>query len=210
MQPVHVIVYSDFLCPWCFNVFAKLEALRNEFEEAWGRGSVDYEWRAYLLRPDERDDRSLEAFREYTKKWLQVADDEPRAAFQVWQSDEGPPLGSRPAHRVAKAAANLGDNAGRAMRERLFRAYFSENRDISRDATLGALWNEVGLDPAAFPTRHDAAIAAAIERDHNEAIQFGASGVPAMRLPNQELVITGAQPEAIYRRWFSRIRSGQI
>lgn len=210
MPSVHVIVYSDFLCPWCFNVFTKLEALRDEFEREWGPGSVHLDWRAYLLRPDERDDRSLDAFRDYTQKWLRVAEDEPRATFRVWQSDEGPPTGSRPAHSTAKAAARLGAEAAQAMRERLFRAYFSENRDISRETTLRALWDELALDPAVFEARHDPAIAEAIDRDHEEATRCGATGVPALRLPHQDLVITGAQPEAIYRRWFSRIANGQI
>ena len=56
------IVYSDYLCPWCFNAFVRL----TEIEEEYG-SKVDFDWRCYLLRPDPRapnaDGLALEKFR---------------------------------------------------------------------------------------------------------------------------------------------------
>jgi protein-disulfide isomerase-like protein with CxxC motif len=100
--------------------------------------------------PAARAGRSLEKFRAYTQGWLRVAEDEPRAPFVPWASDAGPPSHSVPAHAVAKAARALGADAGARMRDRLFRAYFTESRDISDRATLAALWREVGLDADGF------------------------------------------------------------
>ena len=40
--------------------------------------------------------------------------------------------------------------------------------------------------------------------DHEEAIAFGATGVPAARLAEHDFVIVGAQPEAVYQRWLTR------
>jgi len=45
----------------------------------------------------------------------------------------------------AKAAAQLGPAAFRAMHERLLHAYFAENRDITKGETLQPLWAETGL-----------------------------------------------------------------
>lgn len=208
MSTLQVVVYSDFLCPWCFNAYTKLEAVRAEFETKWGE-AIDFEWRAFLLRPVAKPDRDLEKFRVYTEGWLRVAEDEPRAPFRVWASDDKPPTHSIPPHLTAKAALALGAKAGAQMRERLFRAYFSENRDISADDTLRALWEQLDFPRADFEKRLDPALERAVQDEHREAIECGATGVPAIRLAEHEFVLMGAQPEALYKRWFERARAAR-
>lgn len=121
------IVYSDYLCPWCFNVDVRLRELAGRY-----RDDVEYEYRSYLLRPHRSESRNLEKFRAYTESWRRPAADRDAGEFRVWQGDEGPPSHSIPAHLAAKAAAAVSAEAFEAMHERLLRAYFSENRDISR------------------------------------------------------------------------------
>lgn len=196
-----VVVYSDFLCPWCWNAATRLGAV-----EATLDGALALDWRSYLLRPRPRPrtPEALAAFRSYTQGWQRVADDEPRAPFRPWQGDAPPPTHSLPAHLAAKAAAALGAEPGRRMRERLFRAYFAESRDISDPATLRALWSELGLPDAERARMDDPALAAQVQAEHEEAQALGANGVPAVRLADQEFVLVGAQPEAVYLRWFRR------
>ena len=201
MRRLSVVVYSDFLCPWCWNAATRLAAVEAELG-----GALALEWRSYLLRPHPRPrtPEALDAFRAYTQGWRRVAEDEPRAPFQPWQSDAGPPTHSVPAHLAATAAAELGEEPGRRMRTRLFRAYFAESRDISDEAVLRALWDELGLPPAGFERIHDPALAQRVRDEHEEALALGASGVPAVRVADQDFVLVGAQPEAIYQRWFTR------
>jgi predicted DsbA family dithiol-disulfide isomerase len=40
--------------------------------------------------------------------------------------------------------------------------------------------------------------------DHEEAQRLGATGVPAVRLADQDFVLVGAQPEPVYERWLRR------
>lgn len=201
MTPLRLAVYSDFLCPWCFDAAVRLEAV-----EAQLGGAVELEWRSYLLRPRprERSPEALAKFRAYTQSWLRVADDEPRAGLRVWQGDAGPPTHSVPPQLAAKAAAAFGRDAARRLRARLFRAYFAESRDISDPATLLALWGEAGLPDAAFGRCADPALLRAVLADHDEAVRLGATGVPAVRLGDEEFVLVGAQPEAVYLRWLRR------
>jgi predicted DsbA family dithiol-disulfide isomerase len=196
-----VVVYSDFLCPWCWNAATRLAAVEAELA-----GALALEWRSYLLRPHPRPrtPEALEAFRAYTQGWRRVAEDEPRAPFRPWQGDAGPPTHSLPAQLAAKAAAALGDEPGRRMRTRLFQAYFAESRDISDEPVLRALWDELGLPPAAFERIHDPALAQRVRDEHEEALALGATGVPAVRIADQDFVLVGAQPEAVYRRWVTR------
>jgi predicted DsbA family dithiol-disulfide isomerase len=198
---VRLVVYSDFLCPWCWNAATRLAAVQAEL----GEGLV-LDWRSYLLRPRprERTPGDLDRFHAYTQGWLRVAEDEPRAPFTPWASDAGPPSHSLPAHVVAKAAAALAPESGARMRDRLFRAYFTESRDISDRATLRALWSEAGLPDEAFATSEEPAFARQVLADHEEAQGYGATGVPAVRLADQDFVLVGAQPEAVYLRWLRR------
>jgi len=133
-----------------------------------------------------------------------VAEEEPRARFRPWEGDAGPPSHSVPAHLAAKAAAALGDAPGARMRERLFRAYFAESRDISDPTTLFSLWFELDLPGDGFDRCADPVLLRGVLSEHQEALDCGATGVPAARLDGQDFVLTGAQPEAVYRRWLER------
>ena len=99
-------------------------------EEEFG-DSLEVEWRSFLLRPRPVEKRDLARFVRYTEPWLGPAAEPDAPSFRVWQSGEGPPSHSVPPHLVAKAAASLGGESFRGIHERLMRAYFGENRDIT-------------------------------------------------------------------------------
>lgn len=200
MRRIRLVAYSDYLCPWCYNAAVRLERLEAEEPD------VEVEWRAFLLRPRPSGRRDLESFRAYTQSWQRPAAEPDAGRFRPWQGDAGPPSHSLPAQLMAKAAAEQGSEAFRRMHARLLRAYFEENRDISDDATLRALWDELGLPEAGFARRQDPELLARVLAEHEEALQLGASGVPALRAAESDAVITGALPLATYRRFAERLR----
>ena len=200
VRPVRLIAYSDYLCPWCYNASVRLERLVAEAPD------VSVEWRSYLLRPRPSARRDLETFRAYTESWRRPAAEEDAPRFRVWQGSEGPPSHSLPPHLVAKAAARVEPDAFRRMHARLLRAYFEENRDISADATLRALWDELELPDDGFAQREDPELLARVLAEHDEALRFGASGVPSLRAADSDAVVTGALPMETYRRFAERLR----
>jgi len=109
-----------------------------------------------------------------------------------------------PAHLVAKAAAALGAAEFQRVHRALLHAYFAESRDISNARTLWALWAECGLDAAELERVRDPELMRAIAAEHNEAVELGVGGVPAVRLVGNDVAISGAQPLEIYRRWVRR------
>lgn len=199
MEPLAVTLWSDFLCPWCWNASLRMQDVQQEFGAA-----VQVRWKSYLLRPEPVAGRDLGKFRAYTRSWERPAADEPRVRFRTWQGDAGPPSHSVPAHLAAKAAGALGAAAEGALRDRLFRAYFSESRDISDAETLRALWAEAGLPAADFERTLDPALEARVRAEHAEALSLEASGVPAVRVGESDFVLVGAQPLETYRRWLRR------
>ena len=80
------------------------------------------------------------------------------------------------------------------MHERLLRAYFVESRDISAPEILRSLWRELDLAEDGFDAHRDPAIRREVLSEHAEAVELGATGVPAVRLAGNSAVIVGAQP----------------
>jgi predicted DsbA family dithiol-disulfide isomerase len=199
VQRVTLVVWSDYLCPWCYNASVRLHRVEQEFAP-----QLRVEWRSYLLRPNPGHTRDAARFRAYTRSWRRPAAEPDGGTFSEWSGDAPPPSHSVPAHRVAKAAAQVSDGAFRRMHDRLLRAYFSENRDISDDVTLRGLWLEVGLSPADFERREEPLILEHILGEHAAALEAGATGVPAVQLVGNDAVIVGAQPLELYRRWITR------
>ena len=202
---VELIAWSDYLCPWCYNAAVRLDRLEDDLD-----GRVHVEWRTFLLRPHPDPSRTLEKFRAYTESWLRPAAEPDAAPFRVWASDEGPPSHSVPPHLVAKAAALLGPAAFRAMHERLLHAYFAENRDITKGETLQALWAEAGLPPDEFARVGDEALLREVVAQHNEAVEIGVSGVPAVMMVGNDVPMMGAMSYDTYRQWVERRLQGDI
>ncbi len=199
MNPVRLIVYSDYLCPWCYNASVRMTRLREELED-----SVRIEWRSFLLRPEPVPSRDLETFQRYTRSWLRPGAEADSGTFRVWEGEDGPPSHSIPPHRVAKAAATLGEAAFERIHERLLHAYFAENRDITALDTLREIWKEAELPAEEFVRSEDGVLLEAILREHREALGAGASGVPSVRRADQDIAVTGAFPVEFYRRWVLR------
>lgn len=166
---------------------------------------LELEWRSFLLRPHRGEQRSLEKFRKYTESWRRVASDEPSAEFRVWSTDEGPPSHSIPPHLVAKAAAQLGEDAFESVHDALLKAYFYDNRDISVESTLRAIWDDAGLDADEFARSEQPEVLKAVIDEHNEAIENGAQGAPAFRMSHHDVAITGLHPVETLERWVNRI-----
>jgi predicted DsbA family dithiol-disulfide isomerase len=196
---IRFIAYSDYLCPWCWNASRRLWRLADEYE-----GRIELEWRSYLLRPIPSRGRDRERFRAYTESWLRPAAEEDAGPFRVWATDASPPSHSVPPHAAAKAAARVSDAAFRAMHERLMIAYFADNRDISDHAELRAIWEELELPAAGFDAVTSKQLEPEIHREFEEARELGATGVPGVRRADNEIIIVGAQPEAVYRRWIEK------
>jgi predicted DsbA family dithiol-disulfide isomerase len=200
MPPLRLLVYSDYLCPWCYNATVRLERVAAE-----SAGAVALAWRSYLLRPHPEPGRSLEKFRAYTRSWLRPASEPDAGSFQVWQGDAGPPSHSVPAHAAAKAAASLGEDAFDRMHRALLAAYFGHSRDVSDPATLRALWSEAGLPAAELARVDDPRFVEQTLAEHAEAIELGMNGVPSVRVEGSDAFVTGAYPIDMYRRWIARL-----
>jgi predicted DsbA family dithiol-disulfide isomerase len=199
VTPVQLVVWSDYLCPWCRVADARVQRLLAELP-----GRVEVTWRSFLLRPEPDPGRTLEKFVRYTRSWERPAAEPDAPPFRAWASDEGPPSHSLPPHLAAKAAATYGPEAFARLHQRLLDAYFVESRDITAPGVLGALWVEVGLPHDGLARLGDPAVLEAVVADHNAAVEHGIGGVPTAMLTENAVPIPGALPYETYRRWVER------
>lgn len=189
---VHIEVWSDYVCPYCFAVSFSLKDLEQTHD-------VAVRWRAFELRPA----GSPPLPPEYLAR-IEAA--RPRFA-QMMREHHGielrpGPFGisSRPALIAAKWAEAQGEAAGRALHEALLRAYWQQGRDIGHAETLATIAQETGLDG-------DALLAALASPDFDRQVQtdimqactYGLNGVPAL-LFEQRYLISGAQPVDVLRQ----------
>lgn len=114
---------------------------------------------------------------------------------------------TRDSHRLIQIAGQKGGDTQTRLVEKLFRAYFEEERDITSHEVLRQAAVEAGLEDGEL--REWAASdrgGAEVDKEVMEAQMKGISGVPDFMLQGQ-LEIGGAQDPEAFLRAFEQIKS---
>jgi predicted DsbA family dithiol-disulfide isomerase len=200
--PVRLDVFSDYLCPWCYNAAVRL----RDVQEAYG-DRISVHWRTFPLIPGEQPDRRVT---QKTREGRQrVGAEEPRARFVPPELDTSLPASSIPALTAAKCAELQGADAFARFHDRLFTAHFGDNLDISRPDVLRGLVRETALDLARFEADYAGEAYEAVLRDCAEGTAwFGVSSLPTVIL-NEKLSLVGAVPIERYHLLIDWILVGE-
>lgn len=198
-MPLKILMFSDFVCPFCYIGFEVLRKLKPEFD-------LELEWRGFQIHPE------WPAEGMPPERFYQSMGGERRRA--VWHNikvlaDEiqlpiKPPailVNSRLALEAAEFAAEA--DLGEAFEERVFRSYFQEDANIGDPGVIGALAGEVGLDGAAAENalrsgRYSLKLKNTAMVAHNRDV----SGVPTFFIGRLPLV--GAQSLDVMRKLIAR------
>jgi len=199
---LHIDIYSDIVCPWCFIGKRRLERALNAREDA----DVSINWRPFQLNPDMPvSGMSIEAYlvakfgsperAENIYAAIGRAGHSERIAFNFEAITRMP--NTVQAHRLIRYASGHGRDG--AVVETLFQAFFVDGEDISADDTLTRIAVRTGLDGP------DVAhyLAGAEDRDTVLAEDLRARRMSIKAVPsfiiNGAYAISGAQePEAFY------------
>jgi predicted DsbA family dithiol-disulfide isomerase len=196
---MEIEIWSDVNCPWCYIGKRRFETALAGFEHA---REVSVTWRSFELDPDapaelpgngaamlaEKYGMPIERALAMEQNVTQIAAGE-GLQYELAHARIG---SSFDAHRLIHLAKRHGLQD--AMKERLFRARFSEGRLISDHETLAQLAAEVGLDSAEVQeTLAGDAFTDAVRDDELTARQLGISGVP-MFVVDRAYGASGAQP----------------
>jgi predicted DsbA family dithiol-disulfide isomerase len=140
MRKADVEVFSDFTCPWCYITMHRMHAAIQTLP---ADVSVEVFWRPLFL------DQALAAGavdHDGARRFLTAIGSAERVAFAFDRIDGVPDTFD--AHRLVWLAARDGQRAEVVadLVDRIFRAHFSQGRDIGNRATLAELAGEAGLD----------------------------------------------------------------
>jgi predicted DsbA family dithiol-disulfide isomerase len=201
---VRIDVWSDLVCPWCYIGKRRLEHALAQMPDA---PQAEIVFRSFQLNPAAPKEQTSKR-REYLKAkygWsdAQAAkidqDMETRAAadgLEYHLSDAGLTGNTFDAHRLVHLAQERGRQD--VAVERLFRAYFTEQRSLFDRDSLLALATDAGLN--ADDTRRvldGTDYGDAVEKDLSEARMLGVTGVPFFVF-DMKLGLSGAQPLDVF------------
>jgi predicted DsbA family dithiol-disulfide isomerase len=197
---MHVEIWSDVACPWCYVGKRRFEAALAEFE---GRDEVEVTWRSFELDPHAPAAREQSGPEHLAEKYGMTVEDARARQQQLREMAAGDGLDMRfdrtrgantfDAHRVLQLAAEHGLQT--EMKERLLRAHHTEGELVSDHATLVRLAEEVGVPGAAEMLAGDR-LAAEVREDEATARGLGINAVPCF-VVDRRLGVAGAQPPAV-------------
>jgi predicted DsbA family dithiol-disulfide isomerase len=208
-KPVNLLVVSDYICPWCYIGFTRIEKLRAEFD-------VHLDVGAYELRPGIPPEGISRAEaskgRVYPPGYL---DNLRNLAAESGIDMKRPALvpNTRKAHEATEFAKEHGKTWG--IHRALFHAYFEDERNIGDTEGVCEVAASVGLDPdelrrALADGRH----AGEVDRQLAWARAAGITGVPTtvFSVPGSDakFAVVGAQEYAVVRDVASRIADGRL
>ena len=196
---MHVEIWSDIACPWCYVGKRRFEAALASYEH---RDEVSVTWRSFELDPHAPAERAVDQATHLAEKYgmsreealamnARMTENAAREGLQ-FHFDIARGGNTFDAHRLVHLAAAQG--AQDAMEERLMRAYLTEGELISDPDTLVRLGVEVGLpeDEVRELVAGDR-FAAEVREDERTAAQLGIHAVPFF-VVDRAIGASGAHP----------------
>lgn len=198
-----VEIWSDVMCPFCYIGKRRFEKALAGFEH---KDEIEIEWKSFQLNPDLKTNPdininqyladikgfSLDHAAQLNNHVTQMAANE----GLTYNFDKAVVANSFNAHRLAHLAKQHG--LGDAAEEALFKAYFTEGRNIDDIETLTELGMGLGLPPEELKrTLASDRYADDVKHDIAEAQYLGVRGVPFFVL-NRKYAVSGAQELPVF------------
>jgi predicted DsbA family dithiol-disulfide isomerase len=200
-----VEIWSDVMCPFCYIGKRRLE---DALQQLPFNSDIEVEWKSYQLDPDiknepgknvnqylaERKGVTVSYARQMNEQVTRMAAE----AGLEYNLDKAVVANSFDAHRFSHLAAQHG--LGNEAEELIFKAYFTEGKNIADIDTLVQLGTEIGLDAAEVKQALETnAHAQAVQQDIDEATAIGVRGVPFFVL-DRKYAVSGAQPVEVFKQ----------
>ena len=200
-----VEIWSDIMCPFCYIGKRNFEAALKNFD---AKNEIEIEWKSFQLDPtisksfdkkvstyeylSEKKGMTVEKAKELRLNVTEMA----KKVGLIYNFDKSVVANSFDAHKLIQLAKTK--ELGGAAEESLFKAYFTDGKDISDYSTLVELGNEIGLnEEEVISTLASEQFDAKVKFDISEGSQLGVTGVPFFVF-DRKYAISGAQPVEIF------------
>lgn len=212
-MPMEIQIWSDVMCPFCYIGKRRLEgalAKMNFTDE------VRITWKSFLLNPEMETDPSRNSLEylaetkgwtmEQTQEMVQHVVDMADAEGLEYRMEDTKVANAMDAHRLIQLAKTIGK--GDEIEERLFRAYFTEGKNIADKDVLVSLGEDIGMPSERIRSCLDKGeFTESIRQDIQESQEIGVRGVPFFVFNNQ-YAISGAQPTELFVQTMEKCLAG--
>lgn len=196
-------IWSDVMCPFCYIGKRRFEAALQQFTH---KEDVEIEWKSFQLNPNLKTDPNtninqyLADIKGFTIDHAQQLNNHvtqmAAEAGLTYNFDKAVVANSFNAHRFAHLAKQHG--LGNEAEEALFKAYFTDGKNIDDDEVLEELGTALGLDKNEIKqTLASNKFADDVKQDINQAQQLGITGVPFFVM-NNKYGVSGAQAVPVF------------
>lgn len=208
VKSIQVDIVSDVVCPWCFVGYKQLQQAADALEI-----ELIISWRPFQLNPDmEPQGQNLREhlIEKYgiseqdsinARERLKKVGEELGIGFNF--SDESRIYNTLDAHKLLTFALEQGKQ--NELKQALFNAYFTEQKNISDKQVLLDLTEQIGFegDEVELALNSDELIQ--VVKNEIQSFQAqGITGVPAM-IFQQKYLVTGAQGQDNYKNILSQL-----
>ena len=200
---MQIDIWSDIMCPFCYIGKRRLEGALEEFNH---KKDVKLVWHSFQLDPTMKSQPGKNLYSYLAERKGQTVEWSERIHNQLTQTAREAGLtynfnkaiitNSFDAHRLIQLAKTQGLDD--AAEEKLFKAYFTDGKDISNHNTLMQIGMDIGLRAVEIGEMlHSDAYAENVGEDIKMAQTIGISGVPFFVIDGK-YGISGAQPTEVF------------
>lgn len=202
-------IWSDYACPYCYIGERQLEKALESFS---GKEDIDISYKSFELDPyasyetvSTTKERVALKYGYTSEQAQQMIDNVTKYAKSVgldYNYGTTRYTNTFEAHRIAKYAETKGK--GLEMSEKLFHAYFTENKQMSDHKVLTDIAIEIGLDKSEVEdVLKNKKFAEDVRNDEYEASRLGIRAVPFF-LINGKYSFSGAQSPETFEKIFEK------
>ncbi|MGB6083464.1 DsbA family oxidoreductase [Moheibacter sp.] len=196
-------IWSDVMCPFCYIGKRNFETALADFPD---KDKIEVEWKSFQLDPTvpEVATESQEDYlvkrkgmsREQVQGILANVTEMARQAGLEYHLDKSVMVNSQKAHQLIQFAKTKG--LGDEVEEVLFRAFFTDGKNVADLETLKELGKEAGLDEKELESAFtDDQFKYKMNQDIQEARSIGVTGVPFFVF-DRKYGVSGAQPSEAF------------
>jgi predicted DsbA family dithiol-disulfide isomerase len=195
---IRVIAYSDYICPFCYIGYHRIEKLKREYDLA-------VEWRPFEIHPETPKEGAFTEELPFPKGYLEMA----FANVKRLADEDGIQLKfseKLPNSRLALYISEFARNKGRfeEFHKLVLEAYWLEGIDIGDKKFLFDLAESVGLNKKEIEVylSTDEPFKV-LQKSLKELRTWGINGVPSFII--EDSLIVGAQPYEVFKKVIDKI-----
>ncbi len=198
-QPkLKVIAYSDYICPFCYIGYHRIEKLKKEY-------NLEVEWKPFEIHPETPKTGALTEELPFPKGYLEMA----FINVKRLADEDGITLKFSRKLPNSRLALYISEFARKKKKFEVFHklvleAYWLEGKDIGDKSLLLDLAESIGLNKKEIESYLDTnEPSKAVQESLKELKTHGINAVPTFVI--EDIIVAGAQPYEIFKKVINKV-----